>query len=224
MTTVDSRHKDSWALLPWYANGSLEGAEREAVRAHLADCEACRDELAHCRDLAVAVQTAPAPAWAPSSEHLARLLERIDALEAGAGKRGWRQSVHEWVSHLRDTLRGAPLFMRWALAAQAAVVVLLAVTVIWQATAGWAPAYRTLASPGEPRRGHGQIRVVLADDTTQAEMRSLLGRVKGSIVGGPSPAGAYTVEVAGAAGDVAAAVEALRASAKVVLAVAVVSR
>lgn len=37
--------RDAVELLPWLLNGSLEAAERSAVRAHLAACDACRGEL-----------------------------------------------------------------------------------------------------------------------------------------------------------------------------------
>jgi len=33
-------------LIPWYANGTLSRDEMRIVTAHLADCEACRNELA----------------------------------------------------------------------------------------------------------------------------------------------------------------------------------
>ncbi|MFC2077543.1 anti-sigma factor family protein [Candidatus Bipolaricaulota bacterium] len=33
-------------LIPWYANGTLSQDEMRIVTAHLADCEACRNELA----------------------------------------------------------------------------------------------------------------------------------------------------------------------------------
>jgi hypothetical protein len=224
MTSPDSRHRQVWELLPWHVNGTLEGAELDAVRAHLASCEACREEVARCRDLAVAVQSSPAAAWRPSRERLTRLLERIDRIEAEGEGAGWRQWLGARAASLRDALRSAPLPMRWALAGQGALVALLGAIVIWQAAAGGGPGYRTLAGSGfEARRGQPQILLVFAEDVTEAEMRALLGRIKGTVVGGPSPAGAYTVEVPGPS-DQAAALDSLRASAKVRLAEPVVSR
>jgi len=37
--------------LAWYVGGGLEGAEREAIRAHLEQCPACRREVARLRAL-----------------------------------------------------------------------------------------------------------------------------------------------------------------------------
>lgn len=41
---------DKAQLLPWLLNGSLETAERDEVRGHLATCEACRTALAATRE------------------------------------------------------------------------------------------------------------------------------------------------------------------------------
>jgi anti-sigma factor RsiW len=218
MTTTETHHQEIWQLLPWYVNGTLEGRELDAAKAHLATCEACRDEAARCRDLAAAVQSAPAPAWTPSPAHLARLLARVDAIESPDGRAGgWRDWLQSCATALRESLWITPPAMRWALAAQGALVVVLAATAIWQAAALHGPGYRTLAGSSEQIAGkHAEVRIVFAEDITEREMRALLERAKGSIVGGPSPAGAYTVLLA--ADSSAAALEVLRADPKVRLA------
>jgi hypothetical protein len=45
MTAVGLGHDEVWALLPWSANGTLEGAEEAAVASHLLTCAACREEI-----------------------------------------------------------------------------------------------------------------------------------------------------------------------------------
>jgi len=85
--------------------------------------------------------------------------------------------------------------MRWALAAQAALLVLLVVlTAVPGVLAPRAP-YQTLADGGRAQTGQGQINIVFAEDITERELRTLLGRVQGKIVDGPSAIGVYTIGV-----------------------------
>jgi hypothetical protein len=112
--------------------------------------------------------------------------------------------------------------MRWALAAQGALVVLLLAVIGWQTVLSPGPPYRTLtAGSDQARWGQAQIRVVFAEDITEREIRGLLGGVQGKIVDGPSAIGAYTVEVplpASAADRIAPVLDVLRADSKVRLA------
>ena len=56
--------------------------------------------------------------------------------------------------------------------------------------------YRTLADDGEQRVGQeALIHVVFTEDITERELRTLLRRVEGRIVDGPSAVGLYTVDV-----------------------------
>jgi hypothetical protein len=62
-------------------------------------------------------------------------------------------------------------------------------------------AFRTLSDPPRtavalPERG---VRLVFVPTTTEATMREILLSVRGRIVSGPSPLGAYTVELAAGA-------------------------
>jgi predicted anti-sigma-YlaC factor YlaD len=68
--------------LPWWVNGTLEEAEAQRVEAHLAECAACRDELAATRG-ALALYGAHLPI-----EALLELVER----ETGDGEAGERET------------------------------------------------------------------------------------------------------------------------------------
>lgn len=71
-------------LIPWYATGSLPGSERAEVALHLAECPACRTELAQAvrlvRDLREAFGSMPEPA----SEVWARTLARARGIPLGS--------------------------------------------------------------------------------------------------------------------------------------------
>jgi anti-sigma factor RsiW len=53
-------HDEAQRLLSAYADGGLDGAEREAMEAHIASCTACADEVTTVRALLVEVRRLPA--------------------------------------------------------------------------------------------------------------------------------------------------------------------
>lgn len=194
-------HQKVTELLPWYINGTLDSTERQEVEAHLAVCAACRDELARCRDLATAARSTEDIAWAPSREHLSRLMARIDAVEKppSVTPSWWERLRASWRGY-RTILQQLPSFVRWGLAAQGALILLLVSVVAWQGLFSPAAFYHTLSDVGQPALPmQGQIRVVFADDMTEAEMRALLSSLGGTIINGPSALGVYTVAMSDAA-------------------------
>lgn len=72
-------------MLPAYAAGSLRGADRDRVRAHLADCTHCRADLAAWR--AIADATAPGGA-APDAARMVRAVLIRSAIEGPADPTG----------------------------------------------------------------------------------------------------------------------------------------
>ncbi|RZV39346.1 MAG: zf-HC2 domain-containing protein [Chromatiales bacterium] len=46
-----AEHDDITMLLPWYANGTLNEADRQRVDQHLATCGQCSDELSLCYEM-----------------------------------------------------------------------------------------------------------------------------------------------------------------------------
>ena len=90
MTTHDPAHRQTWDLIPWLVNGTLDADQRESVDAHLQHCPDCREELAFQRRVHAGIADDPMVADTTASTSLARLFNRIDAedaLPAGFGDR-----------------------------------------------------------------------------------------------------------------------------------------
>jgi len=190
-------HQKVWEILPWYVNRTLEDHEREFVARHILRCQSCADEVVRCQSIATAVRSAEEAARTPSPEHFARLMERIDRGSASAAPKRWRVRVREWIEKIRLVFQETPSLFRWALAAQSAAIVLLAAGIIWQASVAPSLLYQTLSDAGSgPEPGRVHLQVIFADDTTEREIRTLLGSIRATIVAGPSPMAVYTVALA----------------------------
>jgi anti-sigma factor RsiW len=205
----DPIHRDAVELMPWLVNGTLDAAERKRVESHLAQCVACRREL----EAAYAVQAAVAseerdPEVATA---LARLHLRLDEEQAGHGPRRLiRVLARRW--------REARPAVRWTLAAQFVVIVMLAVALsVLVVTNSPAPAlYRTLADAPSSNASGAVVVVVFNGGRSEQEIRRLLLRLNARVIDGPSSAGAYRLELRQGTQQVALAV--LRADAAVVFA------
>jgi anti-sigma factor RsiW len=193
----ERQHRRVLDLLPWYANGTLEDVERRIVEVHLASCARCREELAADRLLGESLRQIPETAPAPHPAQFARLLERLDSDRTGL-RNAW--------AALRDLLTATPRAVRWTLAAQLSLVLLLGVLCSGllllrrpEPVPPTAPAvYQTLSDPApEPAApaATARLRVVFAPGTTEEEIRNLLLGIRGQITAGPSPLGVYTVDV-----------------------------
>jgi len=124
-------------------------------------------------------------------------MERIDRASTSAAPEHWRIRVREWIEKIRLAFQETPSLFRWALAAQTAAIVLLAAAITWQASVAPSSLYQTLSDAGSgPGPGRVHLQVVFADDITEREMRTLLSRIRATIVAGPSPLAVYTVALA----------------------------
>lgn len=206
-------HDEVRELLPWWANRTLEPDERRAVEHHLARCAACRAEAADERRLAALFDGAgEAAAPLPHPRCFDRLMERLDRDEERAAVAPSPALAPATARHRKI----APETLRRLVAVEAAALLVLAVALAVvllrdpppaapvgaDPAAGMptaaAPAFRTLgADPGgaatEP--GTRRLRVVFAADAPEAALRELLLEIRGRLIDGPSPLGAYTVAV-----------------------------
>jgi len=171
-------HTRAFELLPWLINGTLAGAEREAVEQHVRACIVCRRELKEQQRLHASVR-ARRTADVSAEAGFDRLNAELDAV-ADAARPRWR--------------------IPYATAAKFAVATAAGVAVL--ATLLWLTplpnldrdGYQTLATPPADA---ALVDIVFADETTAAQMQDLLADIDGEIVAGPSRLGRYSVRVGG---------------------------
>jgi hypothetical protein len=179
----DPEHGKAAELLPWLVNDTLRGAERVWVERHLSECVACRSEMEDLRTLQASI--AEDDADAVVTHAFSRVSARLDEVEPGpSAKRILRWIAGQW-RQTRPWLRGAVI-------AQSALLAVLIGALLGQSAPHY---YRTLAATPARASAGDQIVVVFNSSLRETELRSLLLDLHARIVDGPSPTGAYTLEL-----------------------------
>lgn len=202
----DPAHEAARALLPWYAAGRLDAADSASVRSHLAECAACRAELDFERrvrsaaalpagdgtgagmagygtgaGMAAGVAANGGAAGDLDVERaLAALLPRLDGVAPGSApaRPWWRRAAANDLS-----------WLRWALAAQFAVIAGLALLLARPvADSG---AYHVLGAGA----GAGNLVVVFKPETAERDLRRILQANGAHVVDGPTVTDAYLLSV-----------------------------
>lgn len=176
-------HDEAQALIAWYAAGTLDGADLARVEAHLAACPDCQAELRLERRLKREVADLPFQAEEGWTAMLARL-------ETRRPRRGFGEAVRTWLAKAADRIRRAPPWLGWALAAQAAAILVIGVMV---APASRTVRYHTLGAA--PTASAANVVVIFSPDTTEAKLRQTLRHNHARLVGGPTAADAYLLAV-----------------------------
>ncbi len=174
----DPTHRDVTELLPWYANGTLDGTERARVEDHVRQCVACRHELDLQQRLAETIRDDTVPTG--MTKGLARLHAQIDLADAAV------VPTLEPMAWWRRPSLLVPL-----IAAQFAVI---AVLLFVDKSPGVAT-FRTLASPSSTVYSRDAVVVIFDPATTQQRVQALLRELDARIVDGPNTRGAYTLEL-----------------------------
>jgi anti-sigma-K factor RskA len=170
-------HDEAEGLLPWYATGQLNGADRASVERHLLSCGDCRQQLAVER----------------------RLIDEFQAMSPEV-ESGWAR-VRGRIGTPAHAMRPArqPFAEIWAFLTRPAVAALAVAQLAFVVLAGGTllslsrPAYQVLASAPVP--ADANVIVIFHPDTTEGAMRLALGGAGASIVGGPTAADAYLLHV-----------------------------
>jgi hypothetical protein len=180
----DPEHGKATELLPWLVNDTLTGSERVRVERHLAECVACRSEMEDLRMLQASI--AEDDADSVVTHAFSRVNARLDEVRPGLGAK----PILRWIA---GQWRQTRPWLRGAVIAQSALVAVLIGALLGQSAPHY---YRTLATTPARVSAGAQIVVVFNSSVRETELRSLLLDLHAHIVDGPSPTGAYTLEVA----------------------------
>lgn len=197
----EREHRNAQLHLPWYATGRLDAAEQARVAMHVAGCAACQADLA-LEGLLTSHQPEPAgltadAGWARLRARLERERRPILAPAAAAGRRAIPALFGDW--------RG------WAMAAQFAIIVLLAILLTRTPQSA---DYRALGRT-QPAVA-GDLIVMFSPQTSERALRAALDGAGARIIDGPTSTGAYVLQIPG--GQHEAALARLRQSPAVTLA------
>jgi len=199
MTRLSDReaaHREAQDLLPWLANGRLDGAELQRVHAHLNTCATCRadlDTLYTLQDVA----DLPPPGL-DVDKAFARLLPQLDAVapaDAAPVIPGWRTRL----------AANDGRWLRAAVGLQFCAIVVLGTLLVRPSgdtqVAVQDDAYRVL---GAEAGADSIVAVTFKPDTPEHELRRIVTASGAHIVGGPTVTGAWMLGSAQAPADVAA--------------------
>lgn len=205
MNANSHAHQEAQELLPWLANDSLSGTERERVQAHLQVCAACRAELSALHTLRAAGST-PVPGL-DAEAALARLLPQLDTPAAPVPAPASDPVLPGWRARLAANDRS---WLRAALALQFGAIAVLGTLLARPAASPEAPAgaYRLLGAADGVR---GSLVVVFSPDTPERELRRIVLAGGARVVGGPTATGAWLLDTADAPAAVVARLRAERA-------------
>jgi len=188
------RHRELRDLLPWYATGQLDAAERQRVESHLATCAECQAEVRFERRL---------------DDEITRMPIDVDQSWSRMRKRLDRDRPLGRLRQFAGAVTAPAPWLGWA----AASFLLLATGVLLLPSMQPA-AYHTLSAA--PSAGAGNVVVIFRPDTRERDMREALVANDARLVDGPTTTDAYVLRVPAAKRD--AALAALRKRTDVVLA------
>ncbi len=168
-------HDEALMLLPWYATGQLDEADRRLVDAHLADCAGCRDALVVEQAMERRVAGLSLDTELGWHDMRGRLANQRTLARRGVGAR----------------MAGRPGWIGFALAAQ---LLLLVTAIIAFAPIGRPAPYHVLSATMPPVRGNALV--MFRPDAKAEEMMRALAASDVRIVDGPTEAGAWIASVA----------------------------
>jgi hypothetical protein len=235
----NSTHDEAFLLLPWYANGTLDGSQKRLIDEHARSCIVCRRALsAEYRTLDVFRSESPLDQSIQAG--FERLHNRITAGTPSPAKSQsvrpantnwtpWKSLVDMLQAFTGNGLRLALLAAPLAVVAFVAVSVALTYFAREQYPVGGAghgnsaaatDGYHTLSNPVVKAANVDDVHVIFTRDTSPTTIEDLLESLPARILAGPDSAGVYTVQLLNVRGDAErqAAITGLRSKPQVMFA------
>jgi anti-sigma factor RsiW len=177
MRLHDPVHRQTWDLIPWLVNDTLDDARRGIVETHLRECADCREELAFQRKVHAGIVDDSPTAAAPTA--MSQLFERIDAEdEAIPADRGFDPLEAELASPVSAPAKTERRLRLGHLLAAAVIVEAVGLVGLGTMLAGQRDAaadYATLSQSTRPVAG-ARIRLVPSPSLNVGELQVLLGK------------------------------------------------
>lgn len=170
----DGEHGAVFQMLPWYATGALDAADRVRVEAHLSGCAECQGELRFQRGLKSEIAGLP--------------------LDVGSGWRRMLDRIAEAEAQDEPRTPAHPPRAAKPWLALAAACCALAIGGVLLAPFARPALYRALGS-GKAAPA-GEVLVMFRPDTPERALRRILNANQARLVDGPTAAGAYVLRIA----------------------------
>jgi hypothetical protein len=211
-------HQECWELLPWVVNGRLSSADAARVGEHLRGCSRCSEELHAQQQLYEALRHEDPVLLAPQAS-LKKMWQRFEtsaSLHEQPTARAHSQSAHAqpgWSgdaaanghgsednhpdtspAHAAARRTSSTRYLRFAVAAQALLILGLLGMLSWQTFERWQdPRFMTLTTPALTSGPAGSVRVVFVSSAAMRDVNQLLRSLRAEILAGPNTAGVFTL-------------------------------
>ncbi len=187
-------------LLPWFVQGRLSVAESASVEQHLPHCADCRSQVRQLQAISETTNR-QVSAWKPSPAHFAGIMANIDNLQTSQPSAQLEPIRAGLFVKLTEYFAQTPVVIRWAIGVETAVFAILAWVLILPAgllpETSTIPEYETLSNveQGQGMSSTAVVKLILSPDMNLQELTALLKQTAAQMRDGPSPTGAFTIEI-----------------------------
>lgn len=181
-----SRRDEMETLLPFYLNGSLEGAELEAIEEWLANDPAALAALGEA-EAEFSGTAAANEAIRPPADALGRFARALDA-EAGPVR---QPAASSWLARAWGRFMAVPAGVAWA---AAAALLALVVVQSFEQPGGMGSDFEVAGQQGDPANMPFAL-VTFKPDAKMADIAVFLGENQLKIVGGPTADGVFRLGI-----------------------------